>query len=112
MPAGPSSIFPFLGRVLRDHDRLVGQARPVLRAVCERVLQPVPVVASREVVAPVGAPALLPGQGPADDDLAELEQVSELDGFEEIRVETGPLVLDPDFSVPVLKVLDYREPLL
>ena len=67
------------------------------------------VVAVREVLAGVTAAGLLAVEGTDDRDLRQLQQEAQLDGFQELGVETLALVRDGDLGVALLQLVDLDE---
>src|SRR5215470_10309106 len=80
-------------------DRLRGHGRPVLSAGGHRVGQPFDVIASKTVLAVMGAPALLSEPGGGHDDLADRQERLELEKGGQLVVVTRSLVRDPDLAV-------------
>src|SRR5712692_11094191 len=86
-PRSAMSVRPFHGLPLRDLHREVIDAGRAVRAVRERVLQVVRVVAGREVGAAVGAPRLPAVQGAVGDRRRDIEHEVHLEDPGHLRVE-------------------------
>src|SRR5580765_8541941 len=98
------SVDARLGFETRDGHRPGLQPRPTFSREGQGVLEPVAVVALREVLAVVGAAALGAGEGGSDGRLGAVEQVADLTCLEKVRIEDRALVLDADALVALLQV--------
>src|SRR5256712_9256905 len=98
------SVRPRHGLPLRDLHRRVIDARRAVRAIRERVLQVIRVVARREVRSAVGAPRLPSVQSAMGDRRRDIEHAVELEDPGHLRVEHTVLVRQADGgeSVPQL----------
>src|SRR3989449_10947968 len=104
------SVRPRHGLPLRDLHRRVIDARRAVRAIRERVLQVIRVVARREVRSPVGAPRLPSVQSAVGDRRRDIEHAVELEDPGHLRVEHTVLVRQADGgeSVPQLGEISAR----
>src|SRR5690606_23883541 len=107
------SVDPLLRLELRDRHGLVAQLdAAVLRAVGQRVLEPLRVVAVREVLAHVGAAALLALDAAQGGDLRKVEEVPQLPRLQQVGVESLPLVHRHHAAVALLQLAQLLAGLL
>src|SRR3989475_1951846 len=104
------SVRPRHGLPLRDLHRRVIDARRAVRAIRERVLQVIRVVARREVRSAVGAPRLPSVQSAVGDRRRDIEHAVELEDPGHLRVKHTVLVRQADGgeSVPQLGEISAR----
>src|SRR5256712_11876672 len=104
------SVRPRHGLPLRDLHRRVIDARRAVRAIRERALQVIRVVARREIRSAVGAPRLPSVQGAVGDRGRDVEHEVEFEDPGHLRVEHAVLVRQTDGgeSVPQLDEFSAR----
>src|ERR1035437_10658635 len=103
-----ASVRPRLRLEAGDRDRPVLEGRPGRPLVGQGVLQPLGVVAFREVLARMCAATFSPVQGSGGHDFREIQEIAQLLGLKQFGVEGGAADSDRDGAKAALQLADLR----